>query len=666
MKKEIVDIRYVAKTLFLILTAFNLGHTFDFVWVGLIFSASFAVFGFLNASSRREFSKRPAYKKLFAYGAILPLALLWLVTPGVENGVNPMMIFLPGIYLLFLAVLQERSRGNGGFEVFVAFDGVAALLLSMYAVPKGWAGVGLAGLLLALFAYSRRGTAWYKYLLFVLLVIALGGISYAGWQHWKNQRYQYGNQFVSDYQQRENLLGFDPVSALGSFNSNYNGKYNDQVVLRVWDTLAPRYMKAAVYEKYMAGVWKFPTAPIKILTPNYYMVDYAVLEVEDSLTKVSSNGLPAVQQVWVQSTLKNFGFVFAPYSAVGFAVKDIDSLQYFPGNMVKGLDKNGKRSDWYYFACTSKSCVPSDSINRPAEHDLEVNERYYPLLDSVIASLDLKADSSVFDNILNHFLQNYTYDLTIPNIEHWKEGDVNALRDPLTVFLKEKVGYCEYYATLSTLLLRRLGMPARYVTGFANPEKVDGRPYATFRRKSSHAWVEVFYNDQWFIFDPTPPVVNFFNLKRNWYTDFAEGVKGRLARVMHFIKEGEWRKSLDSWQNRTQNFLDSGAPYAILAAVMVLLVVFRLYKYKKNNLRRVEVKSANAELWSKKLDLAEKDLARLGLRRDAGETVGTFAKRVQSFERQMDASSPKLMAQKERTSAALRILLDYERNRWRK
>ena len=100
---EKVDIRYIFKVLFLCIASVMLGNTFDFLWLGLLFALYFVVIGILNATSRHEFAKRPRYNKIFAYGAIVPLALFWVVTPTVENGVSPYLIFLPGIYLLYLA-----------------------------------------------------------------------------------------------------------------------------------------------------------------------------------------------------------------------------------------------------------------------------------------------------------------------------------------------------------------------------------------------------------------------------------------------------------------------------------------------------------------------------------------------------------------------------------
>ena len=59
MSSEKVDIRYAFKVLFLCLASVNLGHTFDFIWLGLLFAIYFVVVGVLNATRRREFAKRP-------------------------------------------------------------------------------------------------------------------------------------------------------------------------------------------------------------------------------------------------------------------------------------------------------------------------------------------------------------------------------------------------------------------------------------------------------------------------------------------------------------------------------------------------------------------------------------------------------------------------------
>jgi len=79
--------------------------------------------------------------------------------------------------------------------------------------------------------------------------------------------------------------------------------------------------------------------------------------------------------------------------------------------------------------------------------------------------------------------------------------------DPLAYFLFEKrAGHCEYFATAMTVMLRAVGIPARYVTGFMQGEYNDLGGDYIIRESDAHSWVEVFFPDiGWVTFDPTPP-----------------------------------------------------------------------------------------------------------------------------------------------------------------
>ena len=268
-------------------------------------------------------------------------------------------------------------------------------------------------------------------------------------------------------------------------------------------------------------------------------------------------------------------------------------------------------------------------------------------------------DSLVLQKMLAYYLTNFTYSLTVPGISRWG----GAQNEPLAVFWREKQGFCEYYATLSALVLRRLGIPARYVTGFANPEVVEGLPYSIFRRKHSHAWVEAYVDNRWVIFDPTPPILPQFADAPSWWSVKWEGVRGRFARVMHALKEGEWRRVVDSWQNQSTALLES----PILSAVLVILVVGfagrKIYiAYKLNTKNRAFVSARSLE-WVNKLNRAERDLARAGFRREPGETVGKFAARVRiALSHLAEDQTPLKKIQK--ASNALAVLNDYEKERW--
>ncbi|THE65485.1 DUF4129 domain-containing protein [Salinadaptatus halalkaliphilus] len=71
--------------------------------------------------------------------------------------------------------------------------------------------------------------------------------------------------------------------------------------------------------------------------------------------------------------------------------------------------------------------------------------------------------------------------------------------------LEMEEGYCVYYATAMTQMLRAEDVPARYVSGYSTGEPVGDDTYVV-RGLDAHAWVEVYFPDHgWVAFEPTPP-----------------------------------------------------------------------------------------------------------------------------------------------------------------
>ncbi|SNZ12229.1 Transglutaminase-like enzyme, putative cysteine protease [Natronoarchaeum philippinense] len=65
-------------------------------------------------------------------------------------------------------------------------------------------------------------------------------------------------------------------------------------------------------------------------------------------------------------------------------------------------------------------------------------------------------------------------------------------------------GYCTYYATTMTTMLREIGVPARMAVGYSTGQPVDDDRYVV-RGLNAHAWVEVYFEGEgWVTFDPTP------------------------------------------------------------------------------------------------------------------------------------------------------------------
>ena len=76
-------------------------------------------------------------------------------------------------------------------------------------------------------------------------------------------------------------------------------------------------------------------------------------------------------------------------------------------------------------------------------------------------------------------------------------------QDFCTWFLNEaEEGYCVHYATACTALLRALGVPARYVSGYVTGVTA-GVP-TVVNNLQAHAWVEIWAGGRWVPVEPTP------------------------------------------------------------------------------------------------------------------------------------------------------------------
>jgi transglutaminase-like putative cysteine protease len=70
--------------------------------------------------------------------------------------------------------------------------------------------------------------------------------------------------------------------------------------------------------------------------------------------------------------------------------------------------------------------------------------------------------------------------------------------------LEEKRGHCEHFAAGMVLLLAARDVPARIAGGYYGGELNPLTGYFVIRQRDAHAWVEVWENDTWVTYDPTP------------------------------------------------------------------------------------------------------------------------------------------------------------------
>lgn len=245
---------------------------------------------------------------------------------------------------------------------------------------------------------------------------------------------------------------------------------------------------------------------------------------------------------------------------------------------------------------------PKELRKASAEYPVPVLDTYLqlpPTLDPRIKKLAAdvtfgsKNEYDKAANIERYLKTRYTYTLDL-------SGPRQA--DPLANFLfVRRAGHCEYFAAAMTVMLRSLGIPARYVGGFLPGEFNDVGGDYIIRESDAHTWVEVYFPGYgWLTFDPTPPgneANNGFFSRLGLYWDWFQFAWSEWIvnyDFTHQISLAEnLQKSSHDWSNRARAFyhekqreamrlllvLDSrieASPY-FLPSVLVLLLALLGY-----------------------------------------------------------------------------------------
>ncbi|MHC5373873.1 DUF4129 domain-containing transglutaminase family protein [Enterococcus sp. LJL120] len=149
--------------------------------------------------------------------------------------------------------------------------------------------------------------------------------------------------------------------------------------------------------------------------------------------------------------------------------------------------------------------LPENLPSRVGELATQVTTDVYGLYNQVLAVEDYLKNSSTF---------------------RYSKVDAAVIeegQDYVDQFLFEtQVGYCDNFSSSMVVMLRTLGIPARWTKGFAPGSRSrDGEEYLyTVTNNNAHSWVEVYFSGfGWLPFEPTP---SFSNPDRPTITEEAE------------------------------------------------------------------------------------------------------------------------------------------------
>ena len=243
--------------------------------------------------------------------------------------------------------------------------------------------------------------------------------------------------------------------------------------------------------------------------------------------------------------------------------------------------------------------------------DTSVPADEVPALDRVISEMKISGtnDAQKTLAVRQFFSGKFVYST-------WQGPDkvAGTNETPLGRFLlASRSGHCEYFATATVLLLRELGIPARYAVGYYVHEN-SGRGFIV-REHDAHAWCMVW--DQtaktWKDFDTTPPV---------WVA-----IEGQHASFLTWFSDSWFWVQFEVAQFKFWRSQASPRQYILWGLVPVMAFLLHQMVFRRGNKRRQKkqgIKTSAPVSWpglDSEFYLLESKLSKRGRPRQPGETL---------------------------------------------
>lgn len=176
------------------------------------------------------------------------------------------------------------------------------------------------------------------------------------------------------------------------------------------------------------------------------------------------------------------------------------------GTAVTAFDLHAPHTE---LEVTSSSVVETDLDQMPDDdvtwEDLQ-SEAVVDRFDEVLAPTHYTPASKRIARVGQRIIKNHAPRDAVTAAAHWVRSELKYVSGTTGVHssgvdaLREGKGVCQDFAHLTLILLRSMGIPARYVSGYLHPKRkaaigdtIDGQ---------SHAWVQA-WTGGWWNYDPT-------------------------------------------------------------------------------------------------------------------------------------------------------------------
>lgn len=276
------------------------------------------------------------------------------------------------------------------------------------------------------------------------------------------------------------------TSAAPQMRESYNTELSPVRVLRVVGLRGVTHLRGAAYDTYEDGRW----APA--------LFNQKFRSVTDRELRADAAG---ERLRFVRFSEEN-QLLFLPAWAAGVPNAEAASMLWSPENGCAVQGQGAVFMPYTYEAVKAASEEHQGPLRRPLNEETRRRCLHLPGdLDARIRRLaraiggKLRTPEARVAAVEQYLLANHRYSLNFRP----RGGD------PVADFLALKAAaHCQYFAAGTVLLLRCLGVPARYVNGYYAHES--GGPGVTIvRRRDAHAWAEVWLDGYgWKTVDATP------------------------------------------------------------------------------------------------------------------------------------------------------------------
>ena len=223
-------------------------------------------------------------------------------------------------------------------------------------------------------------------------------------------------------------------------------------------------------------------------------------------------------------------------------------------------------------------------------------------------------------------------------------------QDFVDQFLFEtKIGYCDHYSTSMVVLVRSLGIPARWVKGYTHGTfkgREDGKNVYEVTNNNAHSWVEVYFPETgWVPFEPTK---GFTNNNRYEYNPDQAGQEQAAETAEEQIKQPEKTPEKpeleqteqisepeESFAESAQKAIKEHKWTIVVIAALLILASALSYAVRGKWLPRLWLWYFRAGKDSGRMeqayDVLLKQLARYGIRRKPGQTLRDYSRYIDEY-----------------------------------